>query len=287
MELIAIAMTIGATFCWGTSQVIGKVALRRINTLVFNNIRYSVALIPVSLAAVFFGSVGEIGFGLPALSAIASGIFGWFIASSVFFFVLKRDSAHRIIPSGNSYPFWAILLGALLLDETITWIIPISATLVFLGTFLLGRSRSEDDKGTTWKYGVPLASIVAFLWGLNAVLIKFALNGGLSRLSVLLLRVISASGLFWITFLIRRKNFNFPKKNIGLSAISGLIAFPVGSLLYISALTMEEASTLAPVTGGTILFGFLLSITFLDETPTKKAVIGMTSILGGIILMTL
>lgn len=286
MKLIALALTIGATFCWGSAQVIGKVALRELNTLVFNNIRFSVAIVPILLATVFFGSVREIEFGLPALSAAASGVLGWFIASSVYFFVLKRDSAHRIIPSGNSYPFWAILLGALLLGETITWIIPISATFVFLGTFLLGRSRNEGDEGKTWRYGVPLASMVAFLWGLNAVFIKVALNGGLSRLSILLLRVISASVLFWITFLIRGKSFDFPKKNIGFSALSGLISFPIGSLLYISALSMEEASTLAPVTGGTILFGFLLSITFLDETPTKKAVIGMVSILGGIILMT-
>ncbi len=285
MRLIALVLTIGATFCWGTSQVIGKVALREINTLVFNNIRFSVATVPILLATLLFGTVKDIGINLPTLAAIASGLFGWFIATSIFFFVLKRDSAHRIIPSGNSYPFWAIFLGALLLGETITWIIPISAALVFLGTFLLGRSRKEGEEGKTWQYGVPLASIVAFLWGLNAILIKFALNGGLTRLAVLLLRIITASGLFWITFLIRQKDFDFPKKNIGLSALSGLIAFPVGSLLYVIALSMEEASTLAPVTGGTILFGFLLSVIFLDETPTKKAIIGMASIFSGIILM--
>ncbi len=286
MKLIALALTIGATFCWGTSQVIGKVALRKINTLVFNNIRFSAAVIPITLAALLLGSAKNIGLSLPTLSAIASGVFGWFIATSIFFFALKRDSAHRIIPSGNSYPFWAILLGALLLKETITWIIPISAVLVFIGTILLSKSRRGEEGVETWRYGVPLASIVAFLWGINAIFIKFSLKGGLTMLSVLLIRVLSATVLFWITFLVRRKDFNFPKKNLGLSALSGLIAFPLGSLLYVSALTMEEASTLAPVTGGTILFGFLLSITFLDETPNKKAILGMMSIFIGIILMT-
>lgn len=290
MKIIALVLTIGATFSWASAQIIGKIVLRDIQSLVFNTIRFTTATVPIALAVLLFGSFANIKFGLPFLSAVASGALGWFVATSIYFFVLKRDLAHRIIPAGNAYPFWAILAGVLLLGEGITYIIPVSAALVFLGSFLLSRSRDkEDDKEEDigLKYGVPVASLVAFLWGMNAVFIKFALNGGMSSLSVLLVRIISATVLFWIAITLKKQDFNISKRSLGLSALSGLIASSVGSLLYVTALTYEEASTLAPVTGSTILFGFTLSIIFLGETPTKKAILGMLSIFGGIILMAL
>lgn len=287
MKLLALALTLGATFCWGSAQIIGKLALRKITTLFFNTVRFSVATAAIVLGGVLFGSVGSVEFGPPFLAAVASGVFGWFIATTVFFYVLKRGAAHRIIPAGNAYPFWAILLASSFIGERVTFVIPISAALVFLGTFLLARRRREEE--SRWRFGISLASLVAFLWGLNAVLNKFALNGGMTRSSLLLVRVVSAAILFWMAFGLTTigRERSFHGRSIGLSVLSGMVAFPVGSLLYLSALSMEEASVLAPVTGATILFGFLLSIGILGESPTKKAVLGMLSIFGGILLMVL
>lgn len=274
----------GATLSWASAQVVGKVALRKIDALSFNAVRFFFATVAIALGGFLFGSFEGIELGYPLLSAVLSGVFGWFVATFIFFFVLKRGSAHRIIPAGNAYPFWAILFGALFLGENLSVVIPFSAALVFLGTFLLSRRGKKDLK--EWKYGIPLASIVAVLWGANAVLNKFAL-GEMSVSSVLLVRVVSATVLFWLVFGIMslREKPSLSKKSLGLSVLSGLIAFPIGSLLYVSALVFEEASTLAPITGATVLFGFLLSVAFLGESPTKKAVLGMLSIFGGILLM--
>lgn len=287
MEFSALILVIGATFCWGSAQVIGKLALRNISALVFNTVRFSVAATIITLGAIFFGSGGSIEFGLPLFSAIASGVLAWFVATFLFFYVLKRDTAHRIIPAGNSYPFWAILFSALLLGENITLIIPVSAVLVFGGTFLL--SRRQKGEGDGWKFGVPVASFVAFLWGLNAVFNKFALEEGMVRSSLLWVRIVTAVILFWIVFALKsiKQRPNFHRRSIGLSVLSGSIAFPLGSFFYVWALSMENASVLAPVTGGTILFGFILSVIFLEESPTRKALGGMLAIFSGILLMAL
>lgn len=286
MESLALALVVGATFSWALAQVIGKVALRNLSSLVFNTVRFSVATSMIVVGGFLFGSWESIEIGAPFFAAVGSGIFAWFVAIYVYFYVLKRDAAHRIIPAGNAYPFWAILLSVLILGENITPVIPVSATLVFLGTYLLSRRQEGEDRG--WKFGVPLASIVAFLWGANAILNKFALDGGMTPSAILLVRSISAVILFWLGFIIInfKKNLVFHKKSIGLSALSGMIGLPIGSLLYVSALSMEKASTLAPVTGGTVLFGFIFSVILLDESPTKEAVIGMLAIFSGIVLMT-
>lgn len=283
MRLWALAFVLGATFCWASSQVIGKIVLRRIRTLTFNALRFSVAAAVIVVMGLLFGSLGEIELGLPFLMAVLSGVLGWFIATTVFFHVLSRGAAHRIIPSGNAYPFWAILLGALLLDEHITALIPLSAFLVFSGTYLLSRRRG--DEGDEWKYGVPLASSVAFIWGLNAVFNKFALEGGMEPFSVLAVRIVSATALFWLALVFKGWERDISGRSLGLSALSGLVAFPVGSFLYVWALSAEEASTLAPVSGATVLFGFLLSVGFLGESPTRNALLGVLAIFGGILLM--
>ncbi len=285
MEIWVLAFTVGATLCWGLSQVIGKIALRDIDTLPFNTVRFSVTTLMVVLPLLLLGLIEGIEINLAFVSAVMSGFFGWFVATTLYFNVLKRDAAYRVISTGNAYPFWAILLGALLLQEPLSPSIPLSAGLVFLGTFLLAQRRKGDVEG--WRFGVPLASVVAFLWGLNAILNKFALEGGMSIYSLLSVRLISAVACFWIAFLIRRQSFDFPLRSIGLSALSGIIAFPIGSFLYISALSFEGASALAPLTGATVLFGFLFSVFLLGESPTKKAVGGMLSILCGILIMAL
>lgn len=253
--------------------------------MTFNALRFTVSTAVISLGVVLFGGAGGIEFGPPFLAAVASGISSWFVATLLFFFVLRRGSAHRIIPTGNSYPFWAIFLASLFLDEGITPMIPVSAVLVFSGTFLLARRREKE--GDRWRFGVPIASVVAFIWGANAILNKFALNEGMIMSSLILIKVVSATVLFWMVFGLRSlgRRPKLDRRTVGLSTLAGMVSIPVGSLLYISALSMENASTLAPVTGATVFFGFLLSVAVLEERPTRKAVLGMASIFLGILLM--
>lgn len=283
LEEFALFFTIAASFFWALSQVIGKVVLWRAKTLSFNTVRFTVAVFVVVLEFMLFGSIKGISINLPFVSAALSGLLGWFFAESAFFFAMKRDSAYRIIPSGNAYPFWAILFGALLLDESLTWVIPVSAGLVFFGTFFLARQRDSSEK--MWRFGIPLASLVALIWGFNAVLSKFSIEGGMSVPAVLLVRLSTATVLFWLAILVRGGGLDLSRREIGLTALSGLVAFPLGTALYFSALKVEGASTLAPLTGTTVLFGFLLSVVFLGESPSKGASLGAVSIFVGILLM--
>lgn len=60
-----------------------------------------------------------------------------------------------------------------------------------------------------------------------------------------------------------------------------------GGFLYLLALGLEKAATLAPVTSATIPFGFLLAIPLLRERPTQKAVAGVATTFAGVVIATL
>jgi DME family drug/metabolite transporter len=285
MDPRALVLTLGATLCWGSAQVIGKLVLRNISTLLFNGIRFSVAALVVVSGIALTGGFGNLGGNWPVAIAFLSGVVGWFIAAQLFFYSLKREAAHRIIPTGNSYPFWAIALAPLFLGEELRLVLPLSAVLIFVGSVLLVARRR---KTSYWRMGVPAACFAAFLWGLNAVLNKHCLNSGMTISALLSIRLLTAAVLFNMVVGISRrgKTPGIDRGSTGLSALSGIISFPVGSLMYLTALNMEQASTLAPVTGMTIFFGFLLSILLVGERPTKRSVLGTIFILAGVLSIT-
>ncbi len=105
MEYLAIIFTLGATFCWGLAQVIGKIALRDVSSLTFNTIRFLASTSGLFVGLKSFGSIEILAFEPPFLAAVLSGILDWFVATLLFFYILRRDAAHRVIPAGNSYPF--------------------------------------------------------------------------------------------------------------------------------------------------------------------------------------
>lgn len=285
MEPWALVLTLGATLCWGSAQVIGKLALRNISALLFNGIRFSVAALVVVSGIVLTGGFGDLGGNWPIAIAFLSGVVGWFFATHLFYYSLKREAAHRIIPTGNSYPFWAIALAPLLLGEELRLILPLSAVLIFVGSSLLVTRRRDPSH---WRMGVPAACFVAFLWGLNAVLNKYCLNSGMGIPALLSIRILTAAVLFDMAVGIsgRGKAPRIDRSSSGLSVLSGLISFPIGAVMYLTALSMEQASTLAPITGMTVFFGFLLSILLVGERPTKRSVLGTILILAGILSIT-
>jgi len=66
-----------------------------------------------------------------------------------------------------------------------------------------------------------------------------------------------------------------------ISAFVGLIGVAFSWILWLTALSLEQASVLAPVRGLVVPFGFAFSILIVKERPTKKAFLGLVLILAG------
>ena len=107
MEPLALALMLTATACWASAQVIGKLVVRKMDVSVFNAIRPSIVAPMAILFAILTGSLANPGLKFIFAGALAGAI-GWFGAVQLYFHLLKRGSAHKIIPIGNSHPLWGL-----------------------------------------------------------------------------------------------------------------------------------------------------------------------------------
>jgi drug/metabolite transporter (DMT)-like permease len=285
MNLIALVLMLAATLCWGADQTIGKLAVKRMSVSVFNALRPTFV---APLAIIFALSTNSLSYPGAFLTAIAilAGVISWCVGCELYFYLLKRGTVHKILPIGNSHPVWGVFAAILFLGEEATLFIFVSAALVIIGAYFLAQKEQETGR---WKRMVPLALLVAIMWGVVIVLNKFCLNEGVKVGTLLTIEVISAAVACNIVMGIHqiRAGIKLDKKGVGLSFLSGFSGFFIGHVLYLSALGIEKASVLAPINGAVIPFGFLLSILLVRERPSKKAILGMVIVFIGVFLATI
>lgn len=287
MEIVAAALAIGASFSWGVDQVLGKLAIRDMDTFSLNALRPAFALLFIIPTALLVEGLAWPGLKLAALAS-APGIFAEFVGVTLYFYVMDKSEAHKVIPLGNSNPLWAAVLAIIFLGEEAQPVIFVSIALVILGTYFVG-TRGEMDRSETWLGGIVLALTAGLFWGISAPVSKYCLNAGVNRMTLQTLRISAAaiacsSAMFAYR---RQKYLDIGKKGISLGLASGFFAFFLGFLLWLGALGMEDASVVAPFQSGKILFGFLLSILLIGEKPSRKAYIGTGLILLGILMVTI
>ena len=288
MELLAVMLALGATLCWGMDQVLGKLSLRDMDVLAFNSLRPAFAMLFVIPYALFVERLSYGSLELIALAALA-GLAAEFIGAELYFYIMKKSKANLVIPIGNSDPLWASLLAILFLGEEARGIVFVSIAFVILGGFLLtwesGRSSREN-----WRGGLALAAFVAFLWGISNPITKYCFEGGMSMAAVQLIRVTVAFLGCNALMLARRpslKKRSIPSRALKVTLISGFLAFFLGFVLWLQALKMEPASVVSPFLGGKAVFGFLFCALILKEKFTKRAFLGLLSILLGLLLISI
>ncbi|MFH1820835.1 MAG: DMT family transporter [Methanobacteriota archaeon] len=287
MELLVVLLALGATLCWGMDQVLGKFVLRDLDVLTFNALRPAFAMIFVIPYALFFGQLSYGAIELIALVAFA-GFIAEFLGVELYFYIIKRSTAHLVIPVGNSDPLWAALGAILLLSEEASSIVFISIAFVIIGTFFLSQESGWGLKQRWWK-GVILAAFVAFLWGISMPITKYCLDSGMSMATAQTVRV--TVSLFCCSALMFAKRPSMKVKasvrTLKLTLLSGFLAYFLGFMLWLQAMNMESANAIAPFLGGKAVFGFLFAILILREKFTKRSVLGMLSILLGMLLVSI
>ncbi len=286
MELLAVALALGATMCWGMDQVLGKIALKSMDVLTFNSFRPAVALLFIIPYTLLIGGASYGGLSLIALAASA-GLIADFVGVEIYFYLMNRTRANLVIPVGNSDPLWASLFSILFLGEEARVLVFASIAFVVLGGFLLGR-ESRGSPGKSWMRGVALAAFVALLWGATTPITKYCLQEGMAMSAYQLVRISAAFIGCSALMFAKRPNLKIhvPSRAMRVSALSGFFAFFMGFVLWLLALNMEPASVIAPFLGGKAVFGFLFCALILREKFTRGAVAGMALILLGIVLVS-
>lgn len=284
MNEIAFAMVLGSSVFWGVSMDITKLCAGRLNSVTFNSVQYSVLAAVLTVLVLLTGI--NVGNSWGVAIAVFFGASWLFVGSQILYYCLECAPAYIVVPISNISAIWGVVFAALLLGEGIGLAIPISLAFIVVGIVLMSP-KVEGRRGPT--SAVILSVIVSLIFGLTQTARKSAMGSGIAPLTFLWIAALTGSSLLLLTGLLRSsfRGQRLDRYTFGVSASAGLFNQLFGGTLFLVALTMEKASTLAVVTSATIPFGFLLAIPLLRERPTGKAVAGVATIFLGVIIATL
>ncbi len=283
MNILPIALVVWTAFAWALSQIMGKIVMREANSTFFNTVRLSMAVIVFTPIVLLNGL--EIPAGWAAVAAVIDGIFGMALGLLIFFYCLKRAPAHKVIPAGNASPVWVLVLALLVLGEPLTLLLPASLALVLVGSFLLVQ-RAAKPGPEDWRPAVPLALLVAALYGTDLVLKKFGMNEGMDVMSFMWVSLITAAATLLIATLVTRSwvGQHVTTKKLGLIFGSSMLGHIIGTIPFMWALQMETVISIVPIVSLNIPFGFLMSVLLIRERPTLRSVLGMAAVFSGVVL---
>jgi len=142
-ELIAEIALIGAAASYAIGGVYARRNVHGLRPMIPALFQVTFALLMVSIPALAIERPWERGIAPEALFAVAwLGLFGSALAFLVFFRLLRTWGATRTSLVAYVLPIWGLVLGALVLDETIDARLVIGTVLVISGIALVNQRRS-------------------------------------------------------------------------------------------------------------------------------------------------
>jgi len=229
---------------------------------------------------------------LPRFSLIGwaalAGALDCFLGVLMFMLALKRISAHEAIPLANSAPMWGVVAAWLFLHEALLPVTLIAAALVVIGAYLF-TARGRGGSTQMSPIGLALALGAGVSWGIaETVLTKYCLSQGMPPATFQLVMVLTAMVLWVVMDRLTRRGRKGPASPlIGIlyGILSGFTGFFLGWILWLRGMNLAPASVLAPIRGTTTLFAFAASVVFLHERPSLRAVLAMSFIVAGVLLV--
>ena len=123
----------------------------------------------------------------------------------------------------------------------------------------------------------------------SAVPAKYCLDQGMDPMGYHVLFT-SGSAVMWTLIIcpkLVQRRVTFTKRGIVVALISAFFGYFAGWILWLNALDRAPASLLSPIGGTSVLFTVLLSVVFLRERLTRRAVMGGILVFVGVLLVSL
>jgi drug/metabolite transporter (DMT)-like permease len=125
-----------------------------------------------------------------------------------------------------------------------------------------------------------------FLFGVNFSIVKLISPSLILPFGLNLMRVLVATGLFWLLFLFRPVNGKILKKDIPRFLLCAVTGIAINQLLFIKGLTLSTPIHAALLILGTPVFILILSLISGTEKRSVIKIIGLlTALSGGLILV--
>jgi len=285
---IAILMTLGAALSWAVTAVFMKIGVTSMTRIGFAAVRPWLGLIFVLPYALL---IGTLDFGSPRLVAIAIG--GTFLnavlGTALFYYAITHAPLHQASILSNTGPFWGVVSSVVVLGEPARPVAFAAAFLIVGGTYFLIERRKAGESA---RHLLPLvaALVTGVLWGFTAAVpAKYCLDNGMNPMAYQLLFT-SSAGLLWAMIILPKlvqRSVRFTKRGMIVALISAFFGYFAGWILWLNALDLAPASLISPIGGTSVLFTVLLSIVFLKERLTRRAIAGGILVFAGVLLISL
>lgn len=286
MNILAIGFAVGAALFWGLGQNLTKIGIQRMDwvSFVFTGRLFALVFtIPFGLLTT--------GFHFPDLHlvgiAASGGFMDLFVGVLLYIVALKKSTVHQAATLANTAPFWGVATAVLFLGEKLQIATFLAAILVVFGAYFLITRRSPVSIEHSFLKLLPALG-AGLLWGVaETVPAKYCLTHGVNPITYQLI-IVSTAIISWSILVLVRKRKDrlyYPWSGVKIALLTSFTGFFLGWIFWLYGLKFAPASMLAPIRGSLILFAFLFSILLLGEKPTKRSIIGVFLVFGGVFLV--
>ncbi len=209
------------------------------------------------------------------------------LSGTYFFFKAIQSVENPTIVSflNNMSPVFVVVLGVLLLKETINFKEFTGIVLALAGTFLISY-RGGTNISDMFIRGSEYALLSMFIFAFNTLLLKKFVRR-LSPLVLTINRVIFLTTFFLISLWVTGQTFQIPRKayyNVIIGSFLGPFLTVIASLHALKYIEVSKKSVLGTTKGIFVLLGSYL---FFGNFPTEMQIVGgILTIFGAVLIIT-
>lgn len=282
-------MAVFSAFFAGLTAILAKCGIKKTDSDVATALRTMVVLLFSWIMVFVVGSAETItqisGESLVflVLSGLSTGA-SWIC----YFKALSAGDVNKVVPIDKSSTILSVLMALFLLGETEHLAVKLGGTvLLALGVFLMiEQKKTESTQGNgIW---MPYAIASAVFAALTAILAKIGISGVESNLGTAI-RTGVVLIMAWLIVLSKRKLGQvreIDRRELLYISLSGL-ATGVSWLCYYYAIQNGVVSVVIPIDKLSILVTVVFSYVVFKEKLSKKAVVGLTLMVLGTLLMAM
>lgn len=281
---------VGSSFFAGITAILAKCGIKKTDSNVATAIRTVIVLLFSWLMVLITGTGGEIKqidgrtFFFLVLSGLATGA-SWLC----YFHALQKGDINKVVPIDKSSTVLTILLALIFLQEGISGVKILSILLIGGGTLLMiDKKDTKVDRKKESGGWIVYAVLSAVFASLTAILGKIGIAGIDSNLGTAIRTTVVLVMAWMMVFLTGKQKEirKTEKKELAFICLSGL-ATGASWLCYYRALQDGLASVVVPIDKLSMLVTIAFSWIVFHEKLTGKAVVGVSLITIGTVLLAI
>lgn len=272
---------IGIILSWGIAQVLIKRGFRHLSPFQSYALDTFVALflwLPYGFLA---------GGQLTDITPVFAGIFILLgISLAGYYYVVEKGPVSVVIPIFSASPIITVLLSYVFLGERLGTVQLIAIFLTILGVIMTSLPGKKERKvPETW---VILALFLTIVWGLETILVKYAVDA-LGNATGMILLTFGQIGTVTLWRLISPQKQIVPQipKRYFLPTLIGVVLWNGGTIAYMIAMEHSLASLVGPLSNAYVVVTVLFSAVYLKEKIRPVQYLGILLTTFGVILVSI